>query len=63
MKKIKELDFYQKGILIFMIVMAVIFAVIYFITISRVGFAFKDKILVPVEENGKTVYSGKVLDN
>ena len=44
MEKLKELNHYQKGVLIFMIVMALVFAVIYPMTISRVGFAYKDKI-------------------
>ena len=44
MEKLKELNHYQKGVLIFMIVMALGFAVIYPMTISRVGFAYKDKI-------------------
>lgn len=61
MEKFKELNRYQKGVLIVMIVMALVFAVIYPMTISRVGFAYKDKILVPAEENGCTVYSGKLM--
>jgi len=60
-EKLKELNRYQKGVLIVMIVMALVFAVIYPMTISRVGFAYKDKILVPTEENGGTVYSGKLM--
>ena len=61
MERLKELNRYQKGVLIVMVVMALVFAVIYPMTISRVGFAYKDKILVPVEENGCTVYSGKLM--
>lgn len=61
MEKTKELNHYQKGVLIFMIVMVLVFAVIYPMTISRVGFGFKDKILVPSEENGARVYSGKLM--
>ena len=60
MEKIKSLNGYQKGILIFMIVMALIFAVIYPMTISRVGYRYNDAILVPTQENGKTIYTGKV---
>ena len=51
---------YQKGILIVMVIMALVFAVVYSITISRVGFEYKDTILVPSQENGSTVYSGKI---
>lgn len=61
MGKLKGLDRYQKGILIVMIAMALVFAVIYPMTISRVGFEFKDTILVPKQENGSTVYTGKLM--
>lgn len=44
-----------------MVVMAMVFAVIYPVTISRVGFAFQDEIFVPAEENESTVYSGKLM--
>lgn len=60
MQRIKDLNYYQKGILIVMIVMALVFAVIYPKTISRVGFRYNDAILVPTQENGNTVYSGKI---
>ena len=60
MERIKNLNGYQKGLLIFMIAMSLIFAVIYPKTISRVGYSYKDAILVPAEENGNIVYSGKL---
>ena len=60
MKKIKSLNRYQKGVLLFMIAMALVFAAVYSMTISRIGFAYKDAILVPSQENGSTVYSGKI---
>ena len=60
MEKIKSLNHYQKGVLIFMIAMALVFAAVYSMTISRVGFEYKDTILVPSQENGSTVYSGKI---
>ena len=60
MGKIKSLNHYQKGVLIVMIVMAMIFFVIYSITISRVGFEYKGTIFVPSQENGSTVYSGEM---
>jgi len=60
MERIKNLNSYQKGILIVMIVMALIFAVIYPKTISRVGYRYNDAILVPTQENGNTIYSGKI---
>ena len=60
MERIKSLNRYQKGILILMIAMALIFAVIYPKTISRVGYRYNDAILVPTQENGHTLYSGKI---
>lgn len=45
MDRIRELNRYQKDVLIVVIVMALVFAVIYPKTISRVGFAFKDAVL------------------
>lgn len=60
MERIKSLNRYQKGVLIIMITMALVFAVVYPMTISRVGFEYKDTILVPSQEKGGTVYSGKI---
>ena len=60
MKRIRNLDHYQKAILIVMFVMSLIFAVIYPKTIARVGYLYNDAILVPTVENGTTVYSGKI---
>lgn len=60
METIKRLNLFQKAVLILMIAMSLIFAVIYARTISQVGFAYKDEILVPSQENGSTVYSGKI---
>lgn len=60
MERIKSLNDYQKGILIVMVIMTLIFAVIYPKTISRVGYRYNDVILVLTQENGNTVYSGKI---
>ena len=60
MVRMKNLNFYQKGILLVMIVMTIVFAVIYPKVIARVGYRFNDAILVPAEENGITTYSGKI---
>lgn len=60
MERIKALNRYQKAVMIFMIVVALIFTVLYPLTISRVGFAYKTAILVPSRESGGTVYSGKL---
>lgn len=60
MERIKRLNRYQKGVLILLLAMALAFAAVYHATISRVGFLYQDKIFVPSEENGATVYSGKL---
>ena len=60
MERIKNLDRYQKGILLLLIAMLVIFTVAYFVTSSRVGFEYMDSILRPSDENGATVYSGSI---
>lgn len=61
MDRIRNLNRFQKGLLIFMTAAALVFAAAYAVTIRRVGFAYKDAILVPVHEDGCTVYAGKVL--
>ena len=60
MERSRGLNTYQKGILIVMAVMSLIFAVIYSKTIERVGYEYNDAILVPTVEDGNTVYSGKI---
>lgn len=60
MARIRRLDWYQRGILLLLLALALVFAVIYRVRIARVGFLYQDKIFVPSEENGVTVYSGKI---
>lgn len=60
MERLRELDTYQKIILILLVVMTLAFIVPYATTVSRVGYAYMDTILVPSEENGNTVYSGEI---
>ena len=60
MERIKELNRYQKGILLLLAVMIAVFGVIYGVVSSRVGYSYMDKILVPSEENGNKVYSGTI---
>lgn len=60
MQRIKNLNGYQKGLLLLMLAMALVFAVVYHVNVSRVGVLYQDAIFVPEEENGVTVYSGKV---
>ena len=58
--RIKELGRYQKILLLLMAVMILAFTVTYPIVTARSGFLYKDAILVPAEEDGCTVYSGKI---
>lgn len=60
MDRFRSLDRYPKIILIALLVMAVVFAGVYGVTASRVGFAYQDAILVPRQEGGATVYEGKL---
>lgn len=60
MDRIKELGRYQMILLLLMAVMILAFTVTYPIVTARSGFLYKDAILVPAEEDGGTVYSGKI---
>lgn len=60
MERIKRLNSYQKGILLVMILMTLIFAVLYAVTITRVGYRYKGAILVLKQQDGNAVYSGKI---
>lgn len=43
-----------------MVVISLVFAVIYYMTVSRVGFEYRDRIFVPEQKNDSTVYSGSI---
>ena len=58
--RVKVLGRYQKILLFLMAVMILAFTVIYPIVTARSGFLYEDTILVPAEEDGGTVYSGKI---
>lgn len=60
MERIKRLNRYQQGILLLLLVMAPVFAVIYSVFSSRIGFLYDDKILIPSNQNGNTVYAGTI---
>ena len=60
MEKMKELNRYQKGILILLAAMAIVFGVLYSRVASKTGFLYMDKIFEASQENGNTVYSGKI---
>ena len=60
MERIKKLNMYQKGVLILLAAMFVIFTAAYFIVSSKVGFRYNDAILQPRYENRITVYEGRI---
>lgn len=60
MERIKELNRFQKAVLILLSVMMIVFAVLYPVVYARVGFAYADHILVPGEDNGSTTYSARI---
>ena len=61
MERLKYLDGYQKGILILLFVMAVVYAGIYSAVIFREGYRYQDEILVPeYEADGTVRYSGEI---
>ena len=60
MERIKNLDRFQKIILLLLSAMLVIFAVTYAVVSSRVGFSYRDTILLPQEVDGNMVYSGRI---
>lgn len=62
MKRIKALNRYQKGILILLAAMLAIFCVVYSVVISKVGYLYKNTILLPSTQDGSTVYSGKLQE-
>jgi len=60
MERFKSLNQYQKGFLAAMLLMSMVFALVYAVTISKVGFAYRDTIFVPTQEEGNTVYSASL---
>ena len=63
MERIRELNRYQRIILILLAAMLVVFTVLYAAVHARVGFDYAGHILVPHEENGSTVYTGTIRGN
>ena len=60
MARIKSLGVFQKVVLAVVLAMAVVFTVVYAVTTARVGYSYQDAILVPAQEDGATVYTGRV---
>ena len=60
MERIRDLDRYQKIILLILLVMALIFAAVYGIVTNREGYLYHNSILVPTQAGSAAVYSGKI---
>ena len=60
MKRIKSLDRYQKGILIVLAAMIVVFCGVYAYVTSQFGYIYNDALLKPSQQGENTVYSGKI---
>lgn len=58
MEKLKNLDRFQRIILILAAVLVLLFSVLYPLTIARKGFSYRGAILVPEQSGGDTIYSG-----
>ena len=62
MERLRSLSTYQKVIIGILLAMLVIFAFVYGRATGQAGYAYKDEVLLPSYEDGKTVYSGRVYD-
>lgn len=60
MERWKGLNRYQKGVLVFIAVLVLVFTVLYPLTIARVGYLYRDAILFPSQQGDRVVYSGRV---
>lgn len=60
MQRLRELNGYQKGVLILMAAMVLVFTVLYPILTSRQAFSYRDGLLLRTQEGENTVYQGKV---
>lgn len=60
MKKIRELDRFQRGMLLLMAATLLIFAVLYGVLAGQTGWKYRGAFLRQSEENGTTIYTGKL---
>lgn len=59
-QRIRNLEGYQKAILLAMAAMVLVFSAVYLLTVRRVGYLYQGAILVPTQEDGATVYTGSI---
>lgn len=60
MERIKNLNLYQKGILVLLALLFVGFTVAYSVAYNRVGYVYEGALLMPSQGDGQTVYAGKL---
>ena len=60
LERLKNLDRFQKIILVLAAALVLLFSVLYPVTIARKGFSYRGAILVPKQSGGDTVYSGSI---
>lgn len=61
MERIRNMDKYYKVISMLSLILVVVFAFVYHITVSKVGYEYYDGILVPNQTDEGIVYTGKTL--
>ncbi len=60
MERIRNLGGFQKGVLLFLVLMFIVFTALYIRAGSRWGYEYNGGLLVRCEEGGATVYKGTV---
>lgn len=60
MQRIRALTPYQKIVLLILLMMALLFTILYPVTISREGLLYEDTILLPEATETRMVYSGRI---
>ena len=60
LERLRRLDRYQKGVLLVLAAMVLVFSVLYPVALSRRGYAYQGALLLPRQENGGTVYAGSI---
>lgn len=58
----RERNWFEKGVILALIVMAVVFAFVYHHTVSQKGYSYMGSLLMPSQEGDTTLYSGTLKD-
>ena len=60
MERLKKMELYRKILLILTVLMVIVFSILYSVILRRTGFLFRGSILIPGEQDGLAVYSGRI---